>query len=177
MISTPLTTLASCTYSRADLAYRIGLLREFLEHVFFTAHDSGVTKEALESFEKTGRSVADIEFLRALPLAFFASFTQESFYEDLQTIMKDSRNLPTLSLTVPVSFDPEGREALGEWARKEIGKDVLLDLSIDAGISVGCQIVWQNQLHDFGFDHYLHESGNELTDALLKKVTASIEHV
>lgn len=175
MNATPLTILTSCTYSRADLGYRIGLVREFLEHVFFTVHSTTVTKEALESFEKKGRSISDIEFLRTLPLTFFSPFTQESFYDDLQEILKESRALPTLSLATSVSFDLQGRQALGEWARKEIGNEVLLELSVDAAISVGCQIVWKDQLHDFGFDHYVEKAGTDLTTVLLQKVTASAE--
>ncbi len=38
------------TYSRSDFAYRISLLREFLEFIFFTKHDARVGNDAIEQF-------------------------------------------------------------------------------------------------------------------------------
>ncbi len=71
MSDTRLTTLIENTYSRADFAYRIGVLKEFLAFMFFTAREGRVTKEVIDAFEKEKHSVADIAFLRSLPEAFF----------------------------------------------------------------------------------------------------------
>lgn len=173
MTNTPLSVLIERTYSRADLAYRIGLLREFLGFAFFTRHEKNVTKETLEAFEQKNHAEVDIEFLRSLPVTFFDAFTQESFYSVLDDLAKESQQLPTITLTVPVVLDASSKEALGVWVRKEIGEEVLLDLSTDATLATGCQIVWGNTLHDFGFDRALEQKRAEVEKHIEERVIAS----
>lgn len=153
-----LATFVEHTYSRAAFAYRIGVLKEFLEFAFFTAHYERITGEAIDAFGKDGRPVADIAFLRSLPAPFFDGLTQASFSAELDRVADAVRALPTLSLTVPVMLDDEGRDAVGAWVRKEVGRDVMLDLSIDPDIAAGCQVVWHDRLYDFSLDHYLGAS-------------------
>ena len=174
MSTTPLSILVATTYSRADLAYRIGLLREFLEFAFFSSNTTEITKDVLAAFEEKGHAVADIEFLRTLPLTFFETFTKESFYAELDALTVQSQKLPTLTLTVPVVLDLASREALGVWVRKEVGPEVLLEISTDAGIATGCQIVWGNTLYDFGFDHALHTTKSVVEKNIAERVTAAV---
>lgn len=173
MTTSPLSVLVAMTYSRADLAYRIGLLKEFLEFVFFTSHGTKVTKETLALFEERGHVIADIEFLRSLPVLFFDPFTEESFYAELDRLTQEFQKLPVVTLTVPVVLDLESREMLGMWIRKVLSEEVLLDISIDAGIATGCQVVWKNQLHDFGFDYFLSAAETEVRKYISERVISS----
>ncbi len=170
MNDTRLTTLVEHTYSRADFAYRIGVLKEFLSFMFFTAHESHVTKEVVDAFEKEKHPVEDVAFLRSLPGTFFEGLTQESFNEELTHLSEAAQKLPTLSLTIPIMLDDENRAAVWAWVRKELGHDVMLDISSDTDVSVGCQIVWHDQLHDFGFDHYLAVNREKVEESIARVV-------
>jgi hypothetical protein len=165
-----LATLVEHTFSRADLAYRIGVLKEFLEFMFFKAHATKVSKEVMEAYEKKGHAVADLAFLRSLPGSFFDDLTQESFYAALDGLSAAAQKLPMLALTIPVMLDSENRDAIGAWVRRELGKDVLLDLSTDPEVGVGCQMVWHDQLHDFDFDHYLEANREKIEERIARTV-------
>lgn len=165
-----LTTLIEHTFSRADLAYRIGVLKEFLEFLFFKANESRVSKESIDAFEKKGHAVADLSFLRSLPDSFFEGFTKNSFYGELDRLSAAMQKLPMLALTIPVMLDSENRDAIGAWVRRELGKDVLLDLSTDPEIGVGCQMVWHDQLHNFDFDHYLEANREKIEERIARTV-------
>ena len=163
------------TYSRSDFAYRISLLREFLEFIFFTKHDARVGNDAIEQFTAySKKSVADIAFLRTLPPSFLEAFTQESFYEILNRLSEESKQLKILSLTVPVIFARADIDALGSWAREAIGPDLLIEIDVDPAIAVGCHVAWNNQLHDFSFDHYLRKSQTALHEKITQRTQSAV---
>lgn len=170
MNDTRLTTLVEHTFSRSDFAYRIGVLKEFLEFLFFASKGTQVTKETVDAFEKEGHPVADVAFLRSLPESFFAGLTKDSFHKELDQLADAAAKLPTLSLTIPVMLDAENRDAVGAWVRKELGKEVVLDIASDPEVSVGCQIVWHDKLHDFGFDHYLDASREKVDETIARAI-------
>lgn len=152
MTDSRLTALLARTYSRADLAYRIGVLKEFLEFAFYHAHSKAVDAGTLEAFEKEGHAVGDLTFLRSLPESFFEGLSRDSFYDELAKLSDASEHMPIFALTVPVMFDLEARAAIGGWVRTHLGEAVLLDISVDPHIGVGCQFVWHDRLHDLSFD-------------------------
>ncbi len=81
-----------------------------------------------------------------------------------------AEKLPTLSLTITIMLDTENRAAVWAWVRKELGHDVMLDISSDTEIAVGCQIVWRDQLHDFGFSHYLDVNREKIEEDIARVV-------
>lgn len=170
MNDTRLTTLVEHTFSHADFAYRIGVLKEFLSFLFFTEKGDRVTNDTIAAFEKKGHPVADITFLHSLPGSFFEGFTKDSFNDDLDRLAKETEKLPTLSLTMPVMLDDENQKAIGAWVRKELGKNVVLDLASDPEVGVGCEIVWKDQLHDFSFDYYLKANQQKVEESIARVV-------
>ncbi len=167
MIKDLLTEITTQVYSRSDVAYRIGVLKEFFEFVFFTAHATNVNQDVIKSFsQKDERPHTDIVFLESLSASFFEEFSSESFHQKLNSISDEVDNLPTLSIVVPIVLGPKQIESIGKWARLEVSPDVLLDVDIDQSISVGCQIVWHSKLHEFGFEYYLEEHRLELENKI-----------
>jgi len=150
-----LATLPEHIYSRSDVAYRTSLVREYLEFVFFTKRDSAVTSSSLDAFATAGtRSVADIAFLREIPISFFETLTPDTFYSALETLTQDAKLMPTLSLSVPVVLAADDVEALGKWLRHSVDPHLLIDIDVDPAIAVGCRLVWQNRRHDYSIDHF-----------------------
>ncbi|MHB1163595.1 MAG: hypothetical protein ACYCZZ_03720, partial [Minisyncoccota bacterium] len=131
MSDTRLAILIEHTYSHADFAYRIGVLKEFLAFMFFTMHQERVTKEVVDAFGKEKHPVEDTTFLRSLSETFFEGFTRDSFNEELDQLSEAVQKLPTLSLTIPIMLDAENRAAVWAWVRKELGHDVMLDITSD----------------------------------------------
>ena len=165
------------TYSRADFAHSISLVREFFEFIFFTNRDASASKEGVEQFAVYSKKpLADITFLRTLPPSFLAAFTQESLYETLNRLSEDAKQLKTLSLTVPVVLSRADVVAIGMWAHQEVDPDLLIDVDVDASITTGCRIVWNNRLHDFSFNHYLTESQSALHERFAQSVLTVSPH-
>jgi hypothetical protein len=151
-----LEAITAQTYSRSDLAYRISLIREFLEYVFFVKRDAMVGSDAVEAFSVYSKKpLTDIAFLHALPQTFLQAFTQASLYKTLEQLADESQKLLTLSLTVPVALARGDIEAIGKWMHQEVDSHVLIAVAVDPGVAVGCRVGWGNQLYDFSFDHFL----------------------
>ena len=164
-----LKTFTEHTYSRADFAHSISLAREFFEFIFFTKRDASASKDGIEQFAAYSKKpLADIVFLRALPPSFFDVFTRESMYETLNRLSEDSKQLKTLSVTVPVALSRADVEALGMWAHQEVDPDLLIDVDVDPFVAIGCRLVWNNRLHDFSFDHYLTENKTALHERFVQ---------
>ncbi len=163
MNNSPLSTLVKYTYVRSDLVYRISLLSEFFDFVFFTDHDSVANKDIIERFSGSRKEPQkDIDFLKSLPQAFMEMFTRDSFHEVLGGMSGELQQLPILSLAVPVTFPPEHTEAIGKWARKTISLDTMLDISVDESVYIGCRFIWENIIHDFSIDHYFNLHKDDL---------------
>ncbi len=168
MNNSPLTLLMRYAYVRSDLVYRISLLNEFFDFVFFADHDSVINKDVVERFAESGKeSSKDIEFLKTLPQSFMEMFKHNSFRNTLQNMSDELEKLPVLFLTVPVMFSSEHTDAIGKWARSNISSDIVLTLSVDETISVGCLFVWKNTLYDFSLEHYFDLHKKELTAQLI----------
>lgn len=158
-----LKTFTEHAYSRADFAQRISLVREFFEFIFFTKRDASASKDGIEQFAVySKKSLDDITFLRTLPPSFLDVFTQDSLYETLNRLSEDSKQLKTLSLTVPIALSRADVVAIGTWAHQELDPDLLLDVAVDPSVVAGCRLVWNNRLYDFSFDHYLTENKTAL---------------
>lgn len=165
MTNPSLKTFMEHTYTRADFAHDISLMREFFEFIFFTKRDASASKEGIDQFVALNKKpLGDVVFLRSLPPSFLESFTKESLYEMLNQLTEESKKLKTLSLTVPVALSRADVEAIGTWAHQEVSPDILIDFDVDPSIAVGCRLVWNNMLRDFSFNHYLIKNQIALYD-------------
>ncbi len=163
MIDSPLTSLIQCTYIRSDLVYRISLLGEFFDFIFFTDRGPFVKKDMVDHFANQRKETPqDIDFLKDLPQSFIEIFKRDSFRKVLDKMSEELQHLPTLSITAPVELPTEQMGTIGKWARESIDPNVVLDISIDETISVGCRFVWKDILYDFSLEHYFGSHEKEL---------------
>lgn len=152
MTEAQLAALIEHTYSRAEYASRVGLLRSFFEWVFFTAHETNVTVASIERYETAMHvAVRDAAFLRALPVSFWEGWTQENFYDQLERITALAATMPVLTITVAVPFALAQVDAIGLWARRSVDQKILVECITDPALGAGCQVVWQEHLHDYSF--------------------------
>lgn len=178
MSNSPLTSLIQYTYVRSTIIYRISLLSEFFDFVFFTAHDnSNVDKDIIEKFAISRKEPQkDIDFLKALPQTFVDMFTRDSFHTILQDMSDELQKFPVLSIVLPVEFSVEHTDEIGKWAREAIASNIVLDISVDTSISVGCRFVWENNMHDFSIEHYFSLHKEDLDTQITSHVFTK-EHV
>lgn len=169
-----LAQLMHYTYVRSDMVYRISLLNEFFDFVFFTDHDSVANKDIIERFAGNRKEPQkDIDFLKSLPKTFMEMFTRDSFRTVLRDVSDELQQLPTLSLTVAVTFSSEHLEAIGKWARETITPDIMLDISVDETVYIGCRLVWKNIMHDFSIEHYFDMHKDDLYTLLSSPIPIS----
>ncbi len=173
MTDSPFTLLVQHTNVRSHLVYRISLLGEFFDFIFFTENTSIINDGSIDRFaSQREESQQDIDFLKMLPQTFMNAFARDSFHEVLHGMSEELQKLPILSLTVPVKFQFEQTNAIGEWARKTLDKNVMLDISIDTNVSVGCRFVWKDVLYDFSLEHYRRLHEKELHTRLMSSLVA-----
>lgn len=175
MIETRLAALMGCTFSRSEFTARIGLLRSFLEWVFFTAHESAPSTELVERYESEMHvPVRDGAFLRVLPKLFWEEWTQENFYEQLERLDDAVAALPVLTLTVAVPFESAQIDALGVWARRSVDPHLLVECNTDSALGAGCQLVWRNHLYDYSFAERLSQKRAQLSEQIVVAPTAAV---
>ncbi len=162
-----LTPLIEHTYIRTDVVYRLSLIGEFLDFVFFTDGATVVTKETFTRFA-TQRSnpKKDNDFLQALSSSFWEQFTRDSFQQTLIHLKEELSRTPIIPLTIPVDLSEEYITPIGKFVRTIAGENMLVDVSIDPTLATGCQFVWKDQMHDFSFTHYVEIHRSELTTQL-----------
>lgn len=166
-----LAAITEQTFSRAELVYRLDVIREFLEFTYFAQGDTASIDDPIESFAELKRKpAADIAFLRSLSPTLLAQFDRNTFYAVLDQAAKELEHRKTLSLTVPVRLARADLRAIGMWARESVDQSVMLDIDIDSSIIAGCRIVWNSQLYDFSLDHYLAAHQDELHRAFEERL-------
>lgn len=165
-----LTLLTRDTYRRSDFAYRLSLIREFLEYVFFTKRALRAQAALADEFGAYGqKSPAETAFIKSLPDAFLGTITQASMYEALTALESEYKKLDAITLTVPVLFPENDVAEIGQWVRKEVGDDVVLEFTIDPAVVAGCRVAWRSRVYDFSFEHYAAQARENIRAKLLQK--------
>ena len=158
------------TYRRSDFAYRLSLLREFFEYAFFTKRVARASLAEVDDFAaSTQRTPAEVVFLKSLPDSFLSTVTQASVYDTLDALEADYKKLDSITLTVPVLFSENDVAEIGQWVRREIAEDLVLEFTVDPGVVAGCRVVWRSHVYDFSFEHYFDKARESVRTALLEK--------
>jgi len=58
-------------------------------------------------------------------------------------------NLPLVTITLATVLPKEEIPRLGQWFRRHVNREVLLEIRRDPQIIGGCQIIWQGEEGDF----------------------------
>jgi len=168
-------TLVKDAYTRSGLLHKIGLLKEYLEFVFFTKNNSYVEESLIEEWKGGGEhAIQDKMFLKSLPVEFWKSFSRESLYNVLDLLSEKVDEIPVLSLIVPVDLPEQSIMEIGKWVRSEIDKDLLLDVEVKISLSVGCQFVWKDRLHDFSLSRFLNKHQDKIHQLLNSRMKVSV---
>ncbi len=158
------------TYRRSDFAYRLSLVREFFEYAFFTKRVTSASVSVVDDFAAaTSKTPAEAAFLKSLPDSFLHTMTQASFYAELDALEDDYKKLDTITLTVPVFFPENDVAEIGQWVRREVAEDLVLECTVDPAMVAGCRVAWRSRVYDFSFEHYFEKARERVRAKLLEK--------
>lgn len=156
-------SIASSTYTTADVHRRVRLIREYFEKKIFASQP----ELTLEAYLATGDvSGADRDALTSLGDEFYASFTKDSCYKLLDGIGVEAKKTPTVRLNVAFDIPPGEVTKIGLWFRENLPVNVLLDVKIDADAFGGCTFAWDGVFHDYSLRYLLARQKNEIVKIL-----------
>ncbi len=162
-------------YTKSDFYRQSAILVEFLEFSYFSKPIKEPTKKNLKIFLKNKElNEFKSNSFAVLKLGddFFKKFNKDNFYNLLKESEKEMEKFPTLVLYVPVSFPQEEIVKLGFWFRKNIDKDIFLDLKIDSSVLAGCMFVFRDKFYDLSFKKLLKEKREEFLKMINEKLKA-----
>lgn len=149
-----LNTILQNTYTQTQLKHRVRLLKSYIEKTLFTT--DGNLKDA---------SLADINWLRSLPDAFYKNFNRENIYQKFSEIEPEIEKLS--ALTLYLSFEPndEAISYIGELVRKTFANaGLLIDIKIDPLLIAGCALSFKGVYKDYSLRAKIEEKKAQIME-------------
>jgi len=148
------------TYSLTDFYRRVELLQRFFEHFFFegAAHEDNRV-QAFRSYYREADSDMqhDVQATAAWDGSIFDSFTAQNLYERIQQLKQSAKEVPQLTIYVPVRFTSSQVEPIGIWCRAYVQTDVMLNLHVDPATVGGCAVVYKDVFHNFSLPYFVEK--------------------
>jgi hypothetical protein len=151
---------------RGVLFRRIGVVRQYLEQVYFTPEN----KSFLEWCESANMNPDDMESLCGLDEDFWSSFAKDTMYDMVETLRKQIGDLPTIGLYVPFELKNGECHAVGKWLRDNINPTLVLDIHKDESIVGGCAITAAGMWRDYSLRYYMRKKQAEIVGIMTKYV-------
>lgn len=172
MFDNAITKILENTFTKQDFYARLGVVKECLEHVFFTegGGDTGRTFLCSEFARQTGREEM-APFIEEWGGEVLDLFVVDRFYEQVEGLKSRAEELPTLVLYAPVILENKEVEDIGAWSRREFDPRVMIDLMVDPRSLGGCAFVWQGKYHDFSLNYFMDKKNDEI-EALIRSYDA-----
>lgn len=160
-------TLIKEFYTTQDIHLATGLLKEFFNiHLF----KSGQHEDYRTDLKKFLKEHDDAEHMGRRLLSFndsfYKHFTKDSVADIFKALESEIETHPQVILYIPALLPDEETKKLGEWFRKNVEADVLLDLKVDRLAIGGCMFVWKGVYYDFSLRYFLKKKEKEVTAAI-----------
>ncbi len=167
MLDSALDKILNNTFTKQDLYSRLGVVKECLENILFTAEDDGTSRVFLcaQFAKETGRPEM-ASFIEEWGTEVLDVFTADELYNQIEELKQKAEALPTVVLYVPVLLENKEVERVGRWCRGELDSRVMIDLMIDPRAIGGCAFVWQGKYHDFSLNYFLNKHSGEIRDLI-----------
>jgi hypothetical protein len=151
---------------RGVILRRIGVVRQYLEQVYFTPEKSSF----LEWGEAHEVHSDDMESLSALDETFWSSFSKETVYDVLESIRKSVGVLPTIGLYVPFELKNGESHKVGQWLRDNVNPSLVLNIHKDESIVGGCAITAAGMWRDYSIRYYMRKKRDDIVGIMTKYV-------
>ncbi len=159
--------LLSNTFSVEAAKRRIGLLQRVLESLFYTKAEGDATPEERYSAALAVEATPEDHTAVALwGTAWLTAFSEQTFHTNIAELHTWLEGLPRVTVYVPAVLDADGEETMGEWCRKELSPNHMLDFEIDAMTLGGCAVISGGKLYDYSFTPRLRKMPEVIREVL-----------
>lgn len=156
-------TILANTYTKASLLRRIALFRSFLERKHYSK--SGF-KRLKTFFEEKAVSDDDAQALQAWSGVFTKRLARSTFYKKLETIRKEILALPSVTVYLPFKAEESELTKIGQWFRRHIRKQMMMDVKVDPSLVGGCALVWNGYYRDYSLHRQFKDKKEEINQLI-----------
>lgn len=162
MIVKAINIILANTVTTDDLTERLSLLRGYYQTKLFGGADD--QKMGIREYLKDRATTEEhIHALEEWERTFQREqVTGKSVYDNFEVIQKELDALPTTTIYVPVKFPQKELQDMGEWFRREIQPNMMLEVKVDVSTVGGCAIVWGSVYHDISFRYFMRKKRAEV---------------
>jgi len=161
-----LSQLISLSYTKTDITRRLRILREFFEQKYYSSGG-----RSLEEFLKTAKCTKeDSGMLLSLDSKFYKNFTKSNTYPCLAKLDRLLNKEEVIHVYLPYEPMAEEKEKIGSWFKKNISKNVILDIQVDSSITLGCAFAYKGIYHNFSLKYFMDIKRGEISQLLDKYV-------
>lgn len=152
-----LTQILTNTYTFSDLKNRVRALRIFLNRKLFIT-DKKLVAQGLQS-----------NWLNSQDDKFYAQFTKENFYKQLQGLETQTKKLSPLIMYLAFESGEAENQQLGTWARQIFGNpQLVIDVKYNPDLIAGCALVWKGVYKDYSLKKKIEDQKEQIL-ALFRK--------
>jgi F0F1-type ATP synthase delta subunit len=151
-------TILSNTFTKADLARRVRLLRQYMETCFYKPEKTEMTKFLINERATT----EDINSFITWGDDFFRHFTKENTYKIIEQVEEMLKKMHLISMYIPYEPVPAEVVKLGKWFRGNVGDEVIIDLRTDPTLLGGCAFVFKGIYRDYSLRYYMAKKRDEI---------------
>jgi hypothetical protein len=146
------------TYTSDTLYQRIRLLKEYYETHLYSQNEEG-QHITIENF--CAQKSIDPDTTEALTAweRYFHEHTSgaEESIKTLHELEQNIHLLPSIVVYLPLIFDNQEIAKIAGWFRTNVRKDMILEVKIDANVTGGCALIWNNTYYDFSLRYFMRK--------------------
>ncbi len=146
------------TYTKADYLRRLSLLREYFEEKFFSINNQTMT----DFLTSQNSSEEDLAAMSSWNPSFYNSFSRNNLYHLLDSLTKYIKEIPIITLYIPIDTSDSDKYALGKWFRTSVATDILLDIRIDEKKVGGLAFIKSSRFFDYSLPYFISKNRNNI---------------
>lgn len=158
-----LSAILENTFTVADARRRLDIAQTFFEHERFGTGSTAGVDRLREFYKNAPDTSSDVEAIAAWGEEFFLSLSGGNFYGKLREIKSAIDRLPVVTIYVPIAFTNDLLARLGQWCRKNIRPEILLDVRVNPETIGGCGVAYGSAFQDLSFKHFAEASRPAIT--------------
>lgn len=159
--------LTGTIHTVQDLHSVLRILGNFFDTYFSKEDKETSLYKAFTLFVKDSEEAKNLgDVWKGVDTNFLNSFTKENNNAVLHALEDIGRNAPHVVLYVPVLFPYKEIKKLSDWVRKNIGREVFMDMKVDVLSVGGCNIIWNGLYYDYSMQYFIGKKRSEIREMI-----------